>query len=378
MSTTTGTVRTPSVPFLDLKAEYAMLKAAGLEKQILETLSQASFVEGAAVQAFEKAFAAYCETSEGVAVDSGTAALHLALLAANIGRGDEVIVPDHTFIATAAAVAAVGATPVFVDVDATTWEMKAELVEAAITPRTRAVIVVHLYGLPAAIAEITQLCQQRNLVCIEDAAQAHGARVNGRRIGSWGKLACFSFYPAKNLGAFGDGGAVVTSDAALAERIRRLRNHGRISKYEHAEVGFNYRMDEMQGVVLGFKLNYLDRGNERRRAIAQQYRAQLANTSLSFPEVAATSEPVYHLFPIKTDRRDELQQFLRERNIDSGQHYPLPLHLQPAFAHLRYRKGQFPVAESIGQQELSLPIGPLLSDAQVETVSAAIQEFFRR
>jgi dTDP-4-amino-4,6-dideoxygalactose transaminase len=364
------------VPFLDLQAEYRFLAELGLETAILASLRQAQYIHGISVQSFERRWAMYCGAAEAVAVDSGTAALEIALKALGIGPGDEVIVPAHTFIATAAAVTLCGARPVFVDADPACWQISPALIENAITPYTRAVISVHLYGQPAAIEELAQLCRTYRLTLIEDAAQAQGATVNGRRVGSFGAAGCFSFYPAKNLGAFGDAGAITTDDAELASRIRRLCNHGRTTKYEHAEVGENLRMDELQGVVLDFKLPYLDGWNRRRREIAAQYRSQLRGLPIFIPHALSATEPVHHLFPIATSRRDELLRYLSSHNIDCGIHYPLPLHLQPAFSSLGYRRGQMPVAEWIGREELSFPIGPFMTDEQVDRVCRAVRDFF--
>lgn len=363
------------IPFLDLQAEYRTLAADGIETAILDSLHKAQYIHAAAVQSFEKNWAHYCGVREGVAMDSGTAALEVAMKGLGIGPGDEVIVPAHTFIATAAAVTLCGARPVFVDADRTYWQMDLDLISQAITPRTRALIAVHLYGQPSNLQALTELCEARGLMLIEDAAQAQGARFQGRRVGSFGKVGCFSFYPAKNLGAFGDAGAIVTNDPDLATHLRRLCNHGRTTKYEHSLIGENLRMDEIQGVVLDFKLPYLDGWNQRRRAIATLYRRELSGSPIFIPEIVPDTEPVHHLFPIASPRRDALLRHLADRNIDSGIHYPLPLHLQPAFASLGYVRGDMPAAEWIGAHELSLPIGPFMTDEQVLQVCEAIHDF---
>lgn len=364
------------VPFVDLKYEYQLLKKDGLQDRIIECLSKAHYVEGPAVASFEKDFAAYCETKFSIAVDNGTCALHLALLALGIGAGDEVIVPAHTFIATAAAVVMAGAKPVFVDADATHWQIDPEQVKKAITPRTKAVMAVHLYGQPVPLDEISRICSEHKLHLIEDSAQAQGARYNGRRIGSFGVISCFSFYPAKNLGAFGDGGGMTTNDPAIDTKLRQLRNHGRVDKYQHGTVGYNYRMDELQGVVLGTKLKYLDQWNAARRAVSQQYRQMLKDLPVFIPTEVPGSEPVYHLFTIATAQRDALGRFLADRQIDSGVHYPLPLHLQPAFAELGYKPGSMPVSERIGRETLSLPMFPFMTEEQVQHVCNSIRDFF--
>ncbi len=366
------------IPFLDLQAEYRELAHDGLETEILASLRKAQYIHGNAVHSFEKNWAAYCGTAEAVAMDSGTAALEIAMKALGIGPGAEVIVPAHTFIATAAAVALCGARPVFVDADPRTWQLDRTLIPQVITPRTRAVIAVHLYGQPCNLEELAALCRKHRLLLIEDAAQAQGATFGKRRVGSFGAVGCFSFYPAKNLGAFGDAGAITTNDPELAQRMRRLCNHGRTTKYEHAEVGENLRMDEMQGVVLDFKLSYLDRWNRRRREIAGSYRRQLADLPLFFPELVPGTEPVHHLYPVASTRRDELLRYFAACGIDAGIHYPVPLHLQPAFSSMGYRRGMMPVAEWIGREEISLPIGPFMTDNHVDRVCETLRQFYAR
>ncbi len=363
------------VPFLDLKLQMKNL-GNGLREAVWSTLDSAAFIEGAPVLEFEKAFAAYCGTTEAVAVDSGTAALHLALHALGVGQGDEVVVPVNTFIATAGAVHQAGARPVFVDCDEHNWQMDLQQIERAIGPRCRAVIAVYLYGQPLPIRELQRICERKNVAFIEDAAQAHGARFGKQRVGSFGHLACFSFYPGKNLGAYGDGGMITTNDGALAARLRRLRNHGRTSKYEHSEIGFNYRMDAVQGTVLNFKLPFLDDWNARRRYWAGRYRERLSATRLTLPALVPDTEPVYHLFTVRCRRRDKLASFLAERAIETGVHYPVPLHLQPAFGFLGYSEGDFPVAEAIDRETISLPIFPEMTEHQFEHVCESIDEFF--
>lgn len=374
--TTSSSQASLTVPFLDLKSEYQFLRKAGLESMMLEALREAHYVEGFRVRAFESAFAKFCGVRDAVAVDSGTAALHLALLALGIGPGDEVIVPANTFIATAAAVVMAGAQPVFIDVDPETWEMNLTRLPSVIKSRCKAVIAVHLFGLPVNLDVVNEICQRSGIYLVEDAAQAHGATYAGRRIGSVGRISCFSFYPSKNLGAFGDGGAVLSNDEQIIERLRRLRNHGRLTKNEHSEVGYNYRMDELQGGVLGMKLGYLDEWNERRRDLADRYRSALAPLGIGLPQPLAEAKPVWHLFPIAVKRRDALAAFLRQRGIDTGIHYPVPLHLQPAFSSLGYKRGDYPVAERLAEETLSLPISPFHSDEHIDYVCQSIQEFF--
>jgi dTDP-4-amino-4,6-dideoxygalactose transaminase len=373
--TTSSSESSQTVPFLDLKSEYQFLCRAGLETMMLEILRNAHFVEGRRVREFEQDFAKYCGVRDAVAVDSGTAALHLAMLALDIGPGDEVIVPAHTFIASAAAVVMAGAKPVFVDVDPETWQMDLEQLPSLIGAKCKAVIAVHLFGLPVDLDRLREICKQKNVFLVEDAAQAHGARLGDRRIGSMGTISCFSFYPSKNLGAFGDGGAVLANDDQMIERLRRLRNHGRFTKYEHSEVGYNYRMDELQGGVLEMKLRYLDEWNVRRRHYAERYRKALAPLGVHMPQPLPTAEAVWHLFPIAVERRDDLATFLHEHQVDSGVHYPVPLHLQPAFAGLGHKRGDFPVAEDLAQHMLSLPISPFHTDENIDYVCRRIGEF---
>jgi dTDP-4-amino-4,6-dideoxygalactose transaminase len=375
MAITFETAESVAVPFLDLKQQYRNL-SPGLDEAIQEVLDSAQYIQGPKVAEFERAFADYCGVQEAIAVDSGTAALHLTLLALDIGPGDEVIIPTNTFIATGAAVQVAGARPVFVDADPDNWQMDLNKVSAAITARTRAAILVHLYGQPVPLTRLGEICSAKGIALIEDAAQAHGARVGGRRAGSLGRAACFSFYPGKNLGAFGDGGAITTNDTGLAERTRRLRDHGRVSKYEHCEVGFNYRMDAVQGVVLNYKLRFLEDWNQRRRYWASRYREQLAGLPLRLPKPIAETEPVHHLFPVCCDSRDALGHFLARRTIETGVHYPIPLHLQPAFRYLGYQSGHFPVAEKVAQEVLSLPVFPELTEQQFEHVCHSISDFF--
>lgn len=375
MSNTVATPKSLRVPFLDLKLQMKNLGPA-LKDAVWATLESTAFIEGKPVAELEKSFASYCGVAHAVALDSGTAAIHLSLLALNIGPGDEVIAPTNTFIATAAPVHTVGAKPVFVDSDKGTWQMDLEQIERAITPRCKAVLAVHLYGQPLPMRELQAICERKNVALIEDAAQAHGARVAGKRVGGFGSLACFSFYPGKNLGAYGDGGMVTTNDAGLADRVRRLANHGRLTKYEHGEIGFNYRMDAVQGTVLNMKLAHLDEWNEGRRYWARRYRERLSSMPLLLPQETPDTEPVHHLFTIRSAQRDHLAKFLAERGIETGVHYPVPLHLQPAFGFLGHKPGDFPVAEAIARETLSIPIFAEMTDPQFEHVCESIDEFF--
>ena len=365
-----------AVPFLDLKRQYANLREE-LLPEILRCLDQAVYIDGEAVREFEKSFAAYCETPCCVGLASGTAALHLALLALEIGPGDEVIVPANTFIATAAAVAMTGARVVPADSSPVTWLLDPNDLEARITSRTRAVIAVHLYGSPVDMDAVSEICTRKNILLIEDAAQAQGARYHGRRIGSFGEIACFSFYPSKNLGAMGDAGAITTHNRALADQIRSLSNHGRSQcSYEHARVGYNYRMDELHGIVLRAKLKKLEGWNAGRRRHAEAYRARLAGLPIDFYEVSAGGEAVYHLMAVCCDENQALVQYLKERHIECRFHYPIPVHLQPAFQHLGFAPGSFPVAERIARRTLSLPLFPEMTEDQFDHVCTWIRSFY--
>jgi dTDP-4-amino-4,6-dideoxygalactose transaminase len=364
------------VPFVDLKTQYANLRQE-LLPEILESLDQAVYIDGEAVREFENSFAAYCETDYCVALASGTAALHLALLALDIGPGDEVIVPTNTFIATAAAVSMAGARVVPAESSPLTWLIDPNDVEARITSRTRAVIAVHLYGSPAEMDVLSEICARRNILLIEDAAQAHGARYRGRRIGSLGEIACFSFYPSKNLGAFGDAGAITTRNRSLADRVRSLSNHGRTqSGYEHTLIGYNYRMGELQGIVLRAKLKKLEAWNTSRRYWAEAYRSRLAGLPIEFYQVSAGCEAVYHLMAVCCGQNQPLISYLKGQNIDCRRHYPIPVHLQPAFRHLSLPPGSFPVAERIAGQTLSLPIFPQMTAEQFDHVCACVKNFY--
>ncbi|MGB8888935.1 MAG: DegT/DnrJ/EryC1/StrS family aminotransferase [Candidatus Korobacteraceae bacterium] len=363
------------VPFLDLKKQYAELQAE-LAPAILRSLDLAAYIDGPSVRQFEAEFAQYCGTTDCVALDSGTAALHLTFLALNIAAGDEVIVPTNTFIASAAAVVMAGAKVVPVDSDSKTWLLDLEQVEAKITRRTKAVLAVHLYGQPVRMDALREICNRKGVLLIEDAAQAHGARFKGQRVGGLGEVGCFSFYPGKNLGAYGDGGAITTNNSELAERVRRLANHGRTNKYEHGEVGWNFRMDEIQGVVLRHKLKKLDGWNQRRRELARLYRSQLSDLPVRMYEVPAECDPTYHLFVIGVKDPRGLAKHLAEQGIETGFHYPIPVHLQPAFQFLGFKSGDFPVAEGLCQHAISLPLFPEMTIEQLSLVCESVKTHF--
>ena len=332
------------------------------------------FAQGAATLDFEANFAAYCGVDHCVSVNSGTSALHLALRCLDVGSGDEVITVGMTFIATAWAISYVGATPVFVDIDPARRTMFPTKLEAAITPRTKAIIPVHLYGMPAELDRIKAIADRHGLSMIEDAAQAHGARYRGKRVGQFGKIACFSFYPSKNLGAYGEGGALITNDQSIAQRARSLRDHAQSQKYLHDEIGYNYRMDSFQAAVLAIKLKHLDRWNARRAGCAARYGELLANSSYTLPTHFPDSECVWHCYVIETPKRDRVRAALQDAGIETAVHYPVPVHLQTAYAHLGYKPGDLPVTESLCQHCLSLPIYPELSQAKVASVASVLLE----
>lgn len=363
------------VPFVDLKAQYRAIRDE-IDAAIRDVIENTAFVLGPAVERFEHDFAAYLGVDHVVATSNGTTALQLALLALGIRPGDEVIVPAHTFIATAEAVAHVGATPVFVDVQDQTGNLDPSRLDAATTSRTRAIVPVHLYGQPADLDPILEFARGRGISVLEDACQAHGATYRGRRVGSFGIASCFSFYPGKNLGAYGEGGAVATDDPHLAARVRRLRDHGQTRRYEHAEVGYNARMEGIQGAVLAVKLRHLDDWNEARRARAAVYSGALADApGVHVPEVAPDREHVFHLYVIRTEERDALRDHLASAGIQTGLHYPVPLHLQGAFANGRDRAGEFPAAERWARTGLSLPLFAELTAEQQAEVIQGVRSF---
>ncbi len=361
------------IPFLDLKAQYRQIKPQ-VDAAVLRVIDSAQFVLGPDVAAFEDRFAAYCNVDHCRAVNSGTSALHLALLAANVGPGDEVITVSMTFVATTAAILYCGAKPVFVDVDPISWTMSPALIEAAITPRTKAILPVHLHGLMADMDPIMEIARRHGLVVVEDAAQAHGAEYKGRRAGSIGDLGCFSFYPGKNLGAYGEGGAVVTNSPDLARRISLLRDWGQESKYNHVVAGYNFRMDGIQGAVLNVKMDHLESWTEGRRTVATQYDSLLEKLPFERPRAPTHSRHVYHVYAVRLPRRDEALKLLQEGGIGVGIHYPVPVHLQKAYANLDYRAGDYPVTERLANEFLSLPIYPELRRDQVAEVVAQLQK----
>jgi dTDP-4-amino-4,6-dideoxygalactose transaminase len=362
------------IPFLDLKAQYATIKD-DINKAVERVLESTQFVLGPEVAAFEQEFAAASGELHGIAVNSGTSALHLALLAAGVGPGDEVITIPFTFVATVQAIRYTGATPVFVDIDPLTFTMNPAAIERAITPRTKVILPVHLYGHPADMDPIMVVARRHGLVVIEDACQAHAAQYKGRPVGSLGDMACFSFYPGKNLGAYGEGGIVVTGNPEYAQEIRMLRDWGQTQRYHHTKQGFNYRMEGLQGAILRVKLRHLEAWTESRRHNAVRYNARLAGACVETPFARPDSRHVYHVYAIRTDERAELQARLQAAGIQTGLHYPIPVHLQPAHRDLGYQEGQFPESERAANQVLSLPMYPELTDAQVDSVAAAVRAF---
>lgn len=361
------------IPFLDLKRQYSGL-VDELDAAVLATLRSGSYVLGEPVECFQENFAAYCGTKHAIAVSSGSSALHLALLAAEVGPGDEVITVPTTFVATVAAVLYAGATPVLIDVDPVTLNMDPNLIEAAITPRTKAIMPVHFHGRLADMESICAIARKHGLRVIEDAAQAHGARRGSLRAGAFGDLACFSFYPGKNLGAAGEGGAVTTNDPDLAARVSALRDWGQFERSVHALRGYNFRMDAMQGAVLGVKLRHLDAWNAARRQVARSYDAGIAE-GISRPAPGVFEDHVYHVYALRTPDRDALRTALGETGVSTNIHYPRPVHLQPAYSDLGYGPGSFPVAERYATETLSLPIYPELMPEEIAHVVASVNAF---
>jgi len=359
------------VPFVDLGLQYRTL-AGEIDAAIHSVLRRSDFILGEDVARLEADFAQYVGSKHAVGVGSGLAALELALRAFGIGPGDEVITAANTFIATVLAIAAVGARPVLVDVDPGSYNMDPMALSAAITPRTRAIIPVHLYGQPADLDAILAIADRHGLLVIEDAAQAHGACYKKRRVGSFGHAAAFSFYPTKNLGAYGDGGMVVTNDSQVAEKVRLLSNYGQQTKYYHSLMGTNSRLDNLQAAILRVKLQHLDQWNARRQEHATAYNRFLAGLPVGLPSVSREVEHVYHLYVIQIENRKQIQESLRAHGIGTGIHYPIPVHLQTACSQLDYRPGDFPITEAAATRILSLPMYPELTGAQIEYVSGTL------
>jgi len=385
-----------NVPFLDLKTQFREIEHEVLP-MVKEAMENAAFIGGPQVSGFETEFAAFCDSKYGVGVNSGTDALRFALIAAGVGPGDEVITVPHTFIATTEAISQVGAKPVFVDIDPKTYNMDPNRLEeylnrrfkefgsglqplaSSLQQQPKAVIPVHIYGQPADMDPILEIAKKKNLVVIEDACQAHGSLYKGRKAGSMGVAGCFSFYPGKNLGAYGEGGAVVTQSEAIANKIRMIRDHGQAKKYYHDMEGYNGRLDAIQAGVLRIKLRRLGSWNESRRQNAKHYNELLSSIKgVTVPLEAEGCRQVYHLYVILVDDRDGLQKYLNDKGIGTGLHYPVPLHLQKAYSYQGYKEGEFPVTESVAKRLLSLPMFPELTKAQIEYVAQTVKEFMNK
>ena len=360
---------TEKLPFVDLKAQHASI-ARDVEAAVQRVMTNADFILGGDVASFEEEFGRYCEAEHCVGLDSGMSALELGMRALGIGPGDEVITPAGSFIASSSAISFTGATPVWVDVDARTYNIDPDLIEAAITPRTKAIMVVHLYGQPADMDRVFAIGARHHLPVIEDACQSHGARYRGRRTGSMGAFAAFSFYPSKNLGAYGDAGALTTDDAALADKVRMMRNYGQRAKYDHMYLAWNRRLDTLQAAVLRVKLQHLDAWNESRRRIASLYGELLAGGAVTLPHSLPDVEHVHHLYVVQVDDRRRVQEELTAGGIATGIHYPLPIHLQEAYRGAGLGPGSFPVTEAASERVLSLPMYPEMMESDVRRVAA--------
>lgn len=365
-----------TIPMVDLRAQYVSIKSE-IDAAVQRVIDSASFIMGPEVQNFEEAFARFVGVAEAVGVASGTAALHLALLACSVGPGDEVITTPFTFYATSEAITQAGATPVFVDIAPDTYNLDPSQVEAAVTSRTKAIVPVHLYGQAADMDEIMAVARAHGLWVIEDAAQAHAAEYRGRRCGSIGDIACFSFYPSKNLGCYGDGGMVTSNNAGLMARVRRLRDHGRVDKYEHAELGWAYRLDALQAAILSAKLPHLERWTEQRRVAARRYDLLFADSDVVTPLERPDRRHVYYSYVIRTSRRDALVQHLSARGIGVVVHYPIPMHLQPAYRTMNLSRGSFPVAEAAADQVVSLPMFAEITPEQQACTAETVKMFVR-
>ena len=364
------------VPYLDVPAQIRSIRKE-IDAAIVRTIDNCSFCLGPEVAQFEKDFAKFCGAEHCVAMNCGTSALHVALLLFDIKPGDEVITTPFTFVATSWAISYVGAKPVFVDVDDATMTLDPKLIERAITPRTKAILPVHLYGHPFDADAILEICRKHKLPLIEDACQAHGAKYKSKIVGTFGEISGFSFYPGKNLGACGEGGALVTNNSVFAARARSLREHGSTVRYYHDEIGFNYRMEGIQGAVLAVKLPHLQKWTDERRRVAHRYHELLKDTPLQLPREAAYAASAFHLYVVRHPRRDDLKKFLDDNGVGCALHYPLPLHLQKCYAQLGHKPGDFPVAEKSARECLSLPIYPELTDSQIQRVATAIKSFFK-
>jgi len=373
---TTQTKKDTPVPYLDLPAQMRAIRKE-VDAAIARTLENCSFCLGPDVARFEEDFAKYIGAKYCIGFNSGTSALHVAMLLLNVGAGDEIITTPFTFVATSWAISYVGAKPVYVDIDEATFNLDPKLVEKAITPRTKAIMPVHLCGHPADLDSLLSICRKHKLPLVEDAAQAHGAEYRGKIVGTFGEMSCFSFYPGKNLGAYGEGGGLVTNNSDYAVRAKALRDHGSTKRYYHDEVGYNYRMEGIQGAVLGVKMKYLEKWTQERRRVAHRYEQLLADTPLQLPREADYAESAWHLYVVRHPRRDDLKKHLEANGVGCGLHYPVPLHLQKCYAHLGYKEGDFPVAEKAARECLSLPIYPEMTEEQIQRVVEVVQDFFK-
>ena len=362
------------VPYLDIAAQIRGLRKE-IDAALARTLDNCSFCLGPDVVQFEKDFAQFCGAKHSLGFNSGTSALHVAMRLLNVGTGDEVITTPFTFIATSWAISYVGAKPVYVDIDDETFNIDPALIERAITSKTKAVLPVHLYGQPFDVDRVLDVCRKHKLPLVEDAAQAHGAKYKGKVVGTLGDISCFSFYPTKNLGACGEGGALVTNNDQYAARAKSLREHGSTVRYYHDEVGYNYRLEGFQGAVLGVKLKHLDQWTRERRRVAARYTELLANTPLRLPKPAPYAESAWHLYTIRYPQRDALKKHLDENGVGCAVHYPIPLHLQKVYAHLGHKPGDFPVAEKACREVLCIPMYPELTESQIIRVADVIKQF---
>ncbi len=363
------------INLVDLNKQYYQIKPE-IDEAIQRVIKNCSFIGGEEVRLFEEEFASYCDARYCVGVNSGTDALKFICKALDIAEGDEVILPANTFIATALGVSSVGAVPVFVDCDQETYNIDPKKIEEKITPKTKAIIAVHLYGQPAEMDLILEIAKKHNLYVVEDACQAHGAYYNSQRVGTFGIASAFSFYPGKNLGAYGDGGAVITNEVSIAEKISKLREYGQKQKYVHTEKGTNSRLDGLQAAILRVKLKYLDEWNDKRKNVAACYHNSLKVLQIDLPKTRQDRSHVFHLFVIETHNRGELLQFLKQRKIFCGIHYPIPLHFQGAYEELGYKAGDFPISERVASRILSLPIYPELEEEEINYVNNTLNEFF--
>lgn len=362
------------IPFVDLKKQYLSIRDE-IDSAIQEVLDNTAFILGKKVEDFEEKFARLCNVKHCIGVNNGTSALRLALLALNIKPGDEVITTPFTFIATAEAISHVGAKPVFAEIDERTYTVNPKSIEEKITKKTKAIIPVHLYGQPADMDPVMEIADKHNIRVVEDAAQAHGALYKNRNAGSLGHVSCFSFYPGKNLGAYGEAGAVCTNDKDTAKKLVLLRQHGELERYHHDIIGDNCRMEGIQGAVLGVKIKYIEEWNNKRRKNAEIYNRLLENLEVIAPYEADYAKHVYHIYGIRTKNRDELRNFLSERGIATGIHYPIPLHLQKAYSFMEIKEGSFPISERIANEIISLPIFPELTEEQIRYIATCIEEF---